>query len=64
MVAGDANGVGTWSSTGAALVNAAVATRLEGELAWLQAVRETLQRMSAKHISAVARVEVPDATIG
>ena len=48
-VPGEANG---WISTATALVNAAAATRLQGELAWIEIVRETLQRMTSQQIRA------------
>jgi DNA-binding PadR family transcriptional regulator len=47
---------GGWPSTATALVNAAAATRLQGELAWIEVVRETLQRMTAQQISTAGRV--------
>jgi DNA-binding PadR family transcriptional regulator len=40
-----------WPATTSALVSAAAATRLQGELDWLQAVRETLQRMLGENIA-------------
>lgn len=59
-LANDLSETSAWSTVAAALVNAAATTRLRGELAWLQAARETLQRMSTRHISAIAHVELPD----
>ncbi len=47
---------GAWPSTATALVAAAATTRLQGELAWLECVRATLQRMSAQQITAASRV--------
>jgi DNA-binding PadR family transcriptional regulator len=42
----------TWPSAARALVNAAAARRLEGQLEWIEAVRETLQRLAASRIAA------------
>jgi DNA-binding PadR family transcriptional regulator len=47
--------VRAWPSTATALVAAAATTRLQGELAWLECVRATLQRMSAQQIAAASR---------
>lgn len=53
----DARGTaGEWPSTATALVNAAATTRLQAELAWIEVVRETLQRMSAEQVTAAGGV--------
>jgi DNA-binding PadR family transcriptional regulator len=39
-----------WAAAASALVNEAATRRLQGELAWLGAVRETLQRMAAESL--------------
>ncbi|HEX4838008.1 MAG TPA: PadR family transcriptional regulator [Solirubrobacteraceae bacterium] len=50
-----------WPSAATALVNAAAATHLQAELAWIGVVRETLQRMSAEQINAAGNVGLPGA---
>jgi DNA-binding PadR family transcriptional regulator len=50
-----------WPSTASALVNAAATTRLEAELAWIEVVRETLQRMSSEHVDAAGDMRLPGA---
>jgi DNA-binding PadR family transcriptional regulator len=52
-----------WPTAAAALVNAAAATRLQAELAWIGVVRETLQRMSAEQINAAGNMGLPGAVI-
>jgi DNA-binding PadR family transcriptional regulator len=53
---GESTPSGGWPSTATALVNAAATTRLQAELAWIEVVRETLQRMTAQQISTAGRV--------
>jgi DNA-binding PadR family transcriptional regulator len=50
-----------WPTTASALVNAAATTRLQAELAWIETVRETLQQMSAEHVSSAGEMRLPDA---
>lgn len=52
-----------WPSAAAELVTAAATTRLQGELAWIEFVRATLQRMTAQHFTAAGRDGLPRAPI-
>jgi DNA-binding PadR family transcriptional regulator len=49
----------TWPSVATALVSVAAVTRLQGELAWIEVVRETLQRMSREQVDAAGRLGGP-----
>ncbi|HET7341991.1 MAG TPA: PadR family transcriptional regulator [Methylomirabilota bacterium] len=55
-----ASPAGAWTSATSALVGAAAATRLQGELDWLQSVRETLQRMLPENVAAAAPAGLAD----
>jgi DNA-binding PadR family transcriptional regulator len=46
VAAGPEGAQDSWASTGASLVNAAAAERLQGELVWIRSVRELLERVS------------------